>query len=645
MKKFIFLLSIIIINTNLFAQNSLSTENKKARKNYSEAIKYYNSYDVENALKYINNAIKADENFIEAYWFRAELYYRKKDTIATINDYKKVISIDSNYSSKIYYELAGIYLKKGDYANALKNYKEANNFEDLHPRISASIEAKIKQAEFCLNSIQHPVPFIPKNLGKNVNTEYDDYWPMVTADDQILYTTKLIPVDNRFPINQKNAHEDFFYNIKEGEDWGKLRHMSKAINTKMNEGAPSISADGQWFYFTACQRPDGQGRCDIYKTQKIGQRWLKPINLGPPVNTSAWESQPAVSADGRTLYFTADRKGGKGGMDIWVSHLQNDATWTVPKNLGDTINTEGKEMSPFIHPDGRTLYFTSDTHIGFGDQDIFLSRMDDNGHWSNPKNLGYPINTKENERGIALNNRGNLAYISAVREGKKDLDIYSFELYNEIRPIPSTYVSGVVYDSETKQKLYAEFQLINLNTSKKQLENFSDKETGKYLITLPANTSYAFNVSKKGYLFFSENFTLNQGYNIDKPYKMDIPLQPIKEGANVILKNVFFELDSYTLKPESKIELDKLVNFINQNQNIKIEIGGHTDNQGSIQHNQILSENRAKAVYNYLINNGIEKSFLSYKGYGQDKPIAENNTEKGRALNRRTEAKIINVRK
>ena len=642
MRKIIFL-ALIILTTGIFAQDGLYTESKKAKKNYLEALKYYNSYDAQNALKYINISIKADNEFIEAYWFRAELYYQLKDTSKAIIDYEKAASVKPDYSSKLYYELAGIYFDKGDYENSLKNYKSSKNFEELHPRIAANIDRRIARAEFCYNSVKNPKPYNPINLGPNVNTKFDDYWPMLTADEQIIYTTKLIPIDNRFPVSQKNGQEDFFYNLKEGNDWGQLRHLSKAINTKRNEGAPAISADGQWFYFTACQRQDGKGKCDIYKTQKVGQRWRKPINLGAPINTGAWESQPAVSADGRTLYFTSDRRGGHGLMDLWVSYLQTDQTWTEPKNLGDSINTIGKEMSPFIHPDGKTLYFTSDEHMGFGSNDIFISRMDDEGNWSKPVNLGFPINTKGNERGIALNNRGNLAYISSAREGKEDLDIYYFELYEEARPTPSTYVKGTVYNIETKHSLFAGFKLYNLKTGELMIENFSDQETGGYLVTLPANQDYVFSVTKEGYMPFSESFTLPKGYDIDKPFEKDIPLQPIKVGSNVVLKNVFFELDSYELKPESKVELLRLADFMKNNSNLKVEIGGHTDNQGSAQHNKVLSENRAKSVMKFLINNGIDAQKLTSKGYGQDKPISNNDTEKGRALNRRTEAKIIKI--
>jgi outer membrane protein OmpA-like peptidoglycan-associated protein len=483
-------------------------------------------------------------------------------------------------------------------------------------------------------------------MGNKINTKYDDYWPMLTADEQIIYTTKMIPVDMRFPLSEKNRQEDFFFNKKlNNGQWGPLYHIGKPINTKLNEGAPSISADGQWFYFTACQRPGGKGRCDIYKTRKTGDSWLTPVNLGPPINTSAWESQPSVTADGRTLYFTSDRPGTIGNLDIWVSHLKQDGTWSKPENLGPVINTKEKEMSPFIHPDGKTLYFVSNGHPGFGNQDIFISRKNNDGSWQKPVNLGWPINSQNEERGVFVNARGNLALISAARDGNQDIDIYSFELYPKIQPTPSTYVTGIIRDAETKKTLEAELQLVNIETGDTIAENISDSKTGKYLVVLPTKNTYAFNVSKKGYLFYSENFNLTGNYDINKPFVKNIDLQAIKPGKKVVLKNIFFELDSYELKPESKIELNKLIEFLNLNPTVKIELAGHTDNQGSRLHNITLSQNRAKAVYNYLTQKGIKASRLQYKGYGQDQPIADNSTKKGRALNRRTEFKVIAIQK
>ncbi len=637
------LVLLILVSSVSFTQN-LSTTNKRAIKTYEQAKIYFNSFNNDNALKYLQHAIEFDKNFVEAYWMTADIYHQLNNREKELEFYIKAIEAKPNYSSLLYNELGEAYFRNAQYEKALETFQNAKNFDNLTPKIISSLNRKIENSKFCLNSINNPVPYNPINMGNKINTNYDDYWPLITADEEIFYTTKMIQVDVNYPLSDKNRQEDFFFNEKQADgNWGNLFKIGSPLNTNLNEGAPTISADGQWFYFTACQRPDGKGKCDIYKTRKIGEKWSTPTNLGTPINTGAWESQPSVTADGKTMYFVSSRKGTKGPMDIWVSHLLDNEKWAEPTNLGDTINSDEKEMSPFIHADGKTLYFTSNGHIGFGDQDLFVSHLGDDGKWCKPMNLGYPINTPNEERGLFVNSNGDYAYLTSDRENKHNLDIYKFELYEQARPTPSTYVTGIVRDSETKTTLEAKFELIDLESGKTIMNNVSDKETGKYLIILPVNKEYAFNVSKKGYLFNSDNFVLPNNYNTNEPFVKNIDLQQIKIGKEVVLKNIFFELDSYELKSKSKAELNKLIQFLNENTTVKIEIGGHTDNQGSIEHNIILSKNRAKTVYDYLINNNIDSKRLSFKGYGQNTPIATNSTEEGKAKNRRTEFKIIGL--
>jgi outer membrane protein OmpA-like peptidoglycan-associated protein len=366
------------------------------------------------------------------------------------------------------------------------------------------------------------------------------------------------------------------------------------------------------------------------------------MNMGATVNSSSWDSQPSVSSDGNTLYFTSDRSGGKGKKDIWKTTKNDKGEWTTPVNLGDTINTHNDEMAPFIHPDDQTLYFTSNGHQGMGGYDIFYSRKDSSGNWETPINIGYPINTSDDESCLIVNANGDLAYFSSDRPGGKgSMDIYSFPLYEKARPKRVTYLKGTVYDKVTKNKLEAKFELVDLATGKIYTESFSDKVTGEFLVCLPTEKDYALNVSKDSYLFYSENFTLTGIHSNSDPFLKDIPLQPIKKDEIVILKNIFFDTDKFDLKTESTAELEKLYDLLVKNPKLKIEISGHTDNVGDDKYNQVLSENRAKAVYDYLVLKGIAKERLTYKGYGETKPIETNDTEAGRAINRRTEFKVI----
>ncbi|MGB0931927.1 MAG: OmpA family protein, partial [Chitinophagales bacterium] len=407
-----------------------------------------------------------------------------------------------------------------------------------------------------------------------------------------------------------------------------------------------LSPDGKRMFFAAKNRQDAIGGFDLFYCIKVGEDWQGPYNLGKPVNTYNWDSQPSISADGKSLYFSSKRKGGHGGIDIWVSHLENNY-WGEPVNLGPNINTDKNEQTPFIHPDNQTLYFSSNGHIGMGDADLYIARKDTAGEWGKPENLGYPINTRGNENGLIVTASGERAYYSSYNEGY-GLDLYYFPLPKKVQPTYVTYVKGKVFDSETKDKLAATIELIDLETGDTILETTSDRISGEFLVTLTVGKNYMYNVSKENYLFFSENFSLKEA-EANKPFLVDIPLKKIfveetfesKIGQTVVLKNVFFETNAFDLKPSSNTELNKLVEMLNQYDLLHIEIGGHTDSIGSAEYNLELSENRAESVYNYLLDKGIDSKRLSYHGYGKSQPIAENETEVGRAINRRTEFKVI----
>ena len=333
--------------------------------------------------------------------------------------------------------------------------------------------------------------------------------------------------------------------------------------------------------------------------------------------------------------------GGFGKSDIYVSHRLPNGTWSAPKNAGPKINTSGTESCPFIHADNQTLYFTSDGHPGYGGDDLFMVKKSDSGQWANAENLGYPINTIENEGSLVISAEGKTAYYASDRsDSKGGLDLYSFELREEVRPYKTLWVKGKVYDAKTKKGLPSAVELTDLD-SKEILSKVQTDETGNYLITLPVGKDYAFNVSRKGYLFFSDNFPLKNNAP-DSTYNIDIPLQPLEKNATVILKNIFFDVNKYELQPASFVELDNLVSLMRENPTLKISINGHTDNTGTPADNIKLSNNRANQVVRYLISKGIDASRLSSKGWGESQPIAANDTEEGRAKNRRTEMKVVN---
>ena len=414
------------------------------------------------------------------------------------------------------------------------------------------------------------------------------------------------------------------------------------LNTNSNEGAQTLSADGNYMFFTACDRPGGLGSCDIYFSAYNNGKWTQPYNVGEPINSRFWESTPSINANGDMMFFSSNRPGGFGGKDLWYSIMDSAGKWTEPVNMGNRINTEYDETSPFIHFDGTTLYFASDGWPGMGGLDLFITRMNEDSTWTEPKNLGYPINTAGDEMGLVIEAGGEVAYFSSKRENSLGKDIYSFVLDESIRPNPVSYIKGKVSDKETGRALRSEFELINLTVNETVLKSNTD-ENGNFLICLPSGYNYGINISKPGYLFFSESFMFEGGYTVSEPLVKNVYLQIIKVGEVMSLKNVFFAFDSWELKAESTRELDNLIKLLIQNPTVKIEIGGHTDIIGSESYNQTLSEKRALAVVDYIRSKGIHLERLSYKGYGNSMPVGDNSTEGGRELNRRTEVKILGM--
>lgn len=631
-------ITILCIPAALSQSRKYSTHSQKAIKYYESAVENMQVKKYDNAERNLGKAIKTDSSFIEAYLLLGDLYTDIKRTDDAIESYKKALDVNPEFYPGTYYFLGNLYYNKMDYQNARFCFKRFLSFKTLENPQYKKILRVIANCDFAIKALNNPVPFQPVNLGDSVNSANSEYLPSLTADEQTLVITVRRPGDE-FTIDRENAEEEDFYIChKINGVWSKAKKMPAPLNSHGNEGAQSIAPDGRFMVFTACERDGGFGSCDLYYSRKSGEKWSRPVNMGKPINTESWDSQPSISSDGKTIYFASSRPGGKGGSDIWRTTIEDDGTLSVPVNLGDSINTEGNEMSPFIHPDDQTLYYSSNGFPGMGGMDIFFSRKTGKGNWNRPVNLGYPINTVADEINLIVNATGNMAFFSSDKKGgygKQDL--YGFELYEEARPVPVTYMKGTVFNSETKVKLSAEFELIDIETGKSVVKSYSDPVTGEFLVCLPADKNYALNVSKGGYLFYSDNFQLTGPARKTEPFLKDIPLKPIKVGESVVLKNIFFETDKYELKPESLIELDKLTGLLQKNPGMKIEIGGHTDNVGTKEYNLELSLQRSMTVYDYLISKGIGKERLTYKGYGFDQPIDSNDTAEGRANNRRTE--------
>jgi len=626
------------------------SDSRKAFGYFQEALGYYNMRNYDEALEKVNRALRKDDEFVDALMLKGDILKTMKKFEESIATYNTIFEVMPEFNLANLY-LAETQFEAEKYADAAKSLKKFLEGKGSEKQIKDA-KRLLASAEFAAEAIKNPVPFEPKNCGPNINSEQSEYFPGITADGEYFIFTRKIK-DGGFP------HEDFFLCKRINDTtWGEAFNLGAPVNTLANEGSVSISTDGQFIFFASCDRSrkstfQGQleGRapmrtfpgCDLYFSRLDGEKWSIPRHLGNVVNSRGWESTPTLSFDGYSLYFASTREGGYGGSDIWVSHFDGKR-FLEPENLGPTINTEFNEQTPFIHPDDQTLYFSSNGWPGMGGYDFFLSRRNDTGGFAEPENLGYPINTIADEKGLLVNSQGTLAYFSSDSrpDSRGGVDLYQFELYKEIRPNQLSYVKATVLDDETGKPLEASATLLSLKTGEEVLTTSTNSLTGSFLIVLQGNKDYALHVNKEGYMFHSENFSLTQS-NKNEPYTLVVRLKRIKVGEPVVLNNVFFDVNSFTLRDESKVELDRLVNYLNEQGKLTIEISGHTDNTGSPSANKTLSENRAKSVYNYLISQGIKAERLAFKGYGESKPIADNTTEIGRQKNRRTEYRVTGM--
>ena len=636
MKKLVFYLTTYILLHSSFSQPyNPDKVNKKAVALYNQAMERAQDGNLTNAAGLLLQCIEIDNKYIDAYLSLAGVYGQLKNYKTSAGYFEKAFVQDTDYTIeyKLPYSinLAGM----GEFEKALDAINEL--LDKKPPKNSTSLKA----AEYRKRCYEFAVEYAKKNANKNyvfalqnmgaeINTSESEYFPSLTIDGKELVFTRRL----------NGMNEDFFNSIKNTDQWEKAKPIEGNVNTNQNEGAQNISQDGQWLVFTGCNRPQGFGSCDIYISYLDKNGWSEPVNAGGWVNSDQWESQPCLSPDKRELYFASRRHGGFGGSDIYVSRLQPNGKWGEAENMGEGINTSGDEESPFIHADNQTLYFTSNYWPGYGDFDLFYVRKGPMGDWSKPINLGYPINTISREGTLFISANGETAYYASDRSDTKGgMDLYSFELREDIRPYKTLWVKGQVFDKKTTRGLPSAVELIDMAT-KQTISKVQTDEQGNYLITLPIGKDYAFNVNRKGYLFYSDNFFLSL-HSTDSVYQKNIPLQPLEVNASVVLNNIFFDVNKFDIKPTSQVELDKIVQLLNDNPTVKIEISGYTDNVGKPAENLTLSLNRAKTVVSYLINKRIASPRLSYKGFGETKPVADNKTEEGRAKNRRTEMKVV----
>ncbi|OFX61243.1 MAG: hypothetical protein A2046_16680 [Bacteroidetes bacterium GWA2_30_7] len=682
MKKYISLTFLILSYFSIFAQNvEFEKDNfpsdkegfKEASKNLKEGDKLYETGAVGNFKTALDFYIPANKfnpnNALLNYKIGASYLYSNYEAKKSLQYLKKAIELKNNVADDILYLLARSLHLNLEFDDAIKNYTKYKNLlapKDLQEK-RKDIDKKIQECNIGKELIKTPIRVWIDNPGTEINSSYPDYSPLISADESmIIYTSRREnTTGGGKDQNDLKYYEDIYVSYKNAQNkWQPSTNLGKPLNTDRNDATIGLSADGQELFIFV------EG--DIYKCTLKGTEWQSPKALPKTINTEFREADGSFSYNGKTMYFASEREDKTfGGMDLYMSNMGEKGKWDEATNMGSVINTEFDERSVFMHPDGRTLYFSSNGHNTMGGYDIFSTTLNDEGTWSEPVNLGYPVNTPDNDLFFVVSASGQHGYYSSAKEGGfGDHDIYMITFRGpekpgiqsnednliasiaepisetviqetvEIKTMRLTILKGTVKDAISLNPLEADIEIVD-NAKNAIISTFkSNSATGKFLVSLPSGKNYGIAVKAEGYLFHSENFDIPEATNYQEVNK-EILLNKLVVGSKIVLKNIFFDYAKATLRSESFPELERVYKLLTDFPNLKIEISGHTDNLGSLQLNVKLSESRAKAVVDYLIKLGISTGRLEYKGYAYLQPISTNDTEVGRQENRRVEFKVL----
>lgn len=626
-----YVLLLLFCVSSVYAQKASS--NKRAQSSFLEASKALQQHNYSKAESLLLQATVQDPTFATAYQQLADIYRKNERYQEAVKTYLLVLQNDSNLTPLTHFGLGEALLFTGSYLQAQQQLNSYKRKTRLSGKSLQLVDKYLADCAFSLQQQNQASLLRLTLLPNSINTEHEEYFPKLTADNKTIVFTR-----------KENNQENFYESQLLGEnEWSEAVQLDGQINSTLyNEGAHCISPDGKYLFFTGCNWPNGLGSCDIYVSKKENGKWQTPHNLGAPINSRGWESQPAISADGRTLYFVSNKPGGYGGYDIYKSLLLPDGQWSAPQNLGPQINTAFDESAPYIHADGQTLYFASNGWPGYGQKDIYSSKIDSLGNWGIPKNLGQPINNFLNQTSFHISMNGKIGHLSS-QDSTGRMKIFSFEMPKDSRPTPVAYILGTIKDKNTEQALNATISVTAVDKDSLIFQDESDYADGTFLAVLPIGHTYAVHIQREGYLFESQQYALDNPKHTDEQFESTIFLKPITLGAGSTLNNIYFDVNKYELLPSSQADLFALISFLNINKGLTIEIEGHTDNTGDADHNMQLSEKRALSVKDYLIQQGIKDHRIFAKGYGSSAPVATNETEKGRQLNRRTAFKILKM--
>jgi outer membrane protein OmpA-like peptidoglycan-associated protein len=628
-----------------------------------------------NALSPLSDAYRFNPNNYDVNYMLGFIWFSSDPTNPeTLKFFEKAMALKGEQETDLPFWLAWTYQLNSRWDDAIELYTgflptllpkarlNAGNIED--------IKKKIQECENGKRLSANPERVFVDNLGPSINTAFPEYGASISTDESTIFFTSRRPnsVGGKRDLNDNLFFEDVYFSEKKNGKWSPAKQLSRNVNTDRHDAVAGLAPDGSKLYV---YRNIGNDGGDLYESVLFGLDWEEPVRMNKNINTKYHESTVSLSFDGKRLFFVSNKETGLGAEDIYYSDMDVNGEWGPARNIGPEINTKYREEGVFMHPDGVSLYFSSQGHGSMGGFDIFKCTLDEDGKWSAPVNLGYPINGPDDDVFFVVSGSGNRAYFASAKQGGYgEQDLYKITFLGpekapmmnsqdqliaavgrtvshfrtegavEVKSAHLTILKGLVMDEKSQKPLESVIELTD-NEKNIVLATFkSNSSTGKYLVTLPSGKNYGLTVKCPGYLFHSENFNLPEAAEFQE-FNLDIAMKKMEVGSTIVLRNIFFDFDKSTLRSESQGELQRLIKLLKENPALKIELSSHTDNIGTDEYNNRLSFSRSNSVVEYLINKGISASRLIPKGYGESKPIDRNDTEEGRQNNRRTEFKIL----
>ncbi len=660
MRLFYIILFSLFFYLNCFSQGNVAFEKSNFKSNptglkaaiisIKEGDFKYNTHLYNEALEKYLSANQFNPSNAELNAKIGDCYLHTSEKSKAIDYFKKAYELDKNIDGYYIYSYAKSYHINEEFDEAIKLYRAAKSKGSNFDRdLSANCDYKIKECTFAKKLVTTPVNVKIENLNTTINTENEEYVPVITADESEIYFTSRRKgnTGGNMDMALGDYYEDIYYSKKENGEWSEAENIGSPVNSEFHDATVGLSLDGQKLFI---YRDNKKGIGNILMAEKKGKKWKDPEELPEPINSKNQETAACFSPDGNTIYFVSNRPDGIGGKDIYKSTKNKDGKWGEAENLGRTINTIEDEDAVFLHADGKTLFFSSKGHKTMGGYDIFKSTYE-KGKWSTPENIGYPINTADDDVCFVLTASGEYGYYTSAKlDGKGKRDIYRVSFIDELNKPKLTLLKGVITDKKTGEPLIASIEIYD-NNEDKQVGTFeSNSASGKYMISLPAGRDYGISVKAQGYLFYSDNFNIPDTAAFQVVEK-NVALEKLEKGKKVVLKNIFYDYNKASLRSSSFNELNKVIELLNHNPNMKIEISAHTDSRGSDAYNDKLSQARAQSCVDYLVQKNIPTSRLIAKGYGEkqlmitddliEKLATEAEKEEAHQQNRRTEFKII----